>query len=473
MKKYNNEKLLLPVSIVGLSVLADNTDALFKEKEKQIGLGESDLAIFHGKGRIVLDFGCEIKGGIRIIVRDGCAAGVKIRLGESITECLSELGEKNSTNDGSVRDMTVTLPSLSDNVYFNSGFRYLCIDFLGDEEVKIKNIYAVSKFYDRKSGYSYCGNDKEVEKIFSVAKRTIDLCIDEDYIWDGVKRDRLVWIGDLYPEMIAATTLYGRVEQIENSLEFVKNQTPLPGWMNDIQTYSLWWVITLAEYFKRTGCKAFAKKQLSYVGGIVKMIAEHVSEDGKLDFDGYFIDWQTGKCEDEIYGGYALHILALKAAEELFSAFGLSTEFCDDVLTRIRNVKIPDCTKKQIIGLKYWATGEISEREKNTLVEGGAKGFSTFMSWVILKAIAETVSVKTARDIMVEYYSAMLDMGATTFWEDFDTEWLENAVPLNKIPTGSEKGVHGDYGKYCYVGHRHSLCHGWSTGIIDVIKNYF
>ncbi|MFM1944979.1 MAG: hypothetical protein RI897_3961, partial [Verrucomicrobiota bacterium] len=27
-----------------------------------------------------------------------------------------------------------------------------------------------------------------------------------------------------------------------------------------------------------------------------------------------------------------------------------------------------------------------------------------------------------------------------------------------------EKDVHGDYGEHCYVGFRHSLCHGWASG---------
>src|SRR5690606_6196616 len=26
------------------------------------------------------------------------------------------------------------------------------------------------------------------------------------------------------------------------------------------------------------------------------------------------------------------------------------------------------------------------------------------------------------------------------------------------------KDVHGDYGDHCYVGYRHSLCHGWASG---------
>ena len=75
----------------------------------------------------------------------------------------------------------------------------------------------------------------------------MDLCAGCGYVWDGVKRDRLVWIGDIHPEMLALTTLYGRVSAIERSLDFARKQTPLPGWMNRYPMYSMWWIIILAD----------------------------------------------------------------------------------------------------------------------------------------------------------------------------------------------------------------------------------
>jgi hypothetical protein len=31
------------------------------------------------------------------------------------------------------------------------------------------------------------------------------------------------------------------------------------------------------------------------------------------------------------------------------------------------------------------------------------------------------------------------------------------------VPEG-KKDLHGDFGAHCYVGFRHSLCHGWAAG---------
>ena len=63
----------------------------------------------------------------------------------------------------------------------------------------------------------------------------------------------------------------------------------------------------------------------------------------------------------------------------------------------------------------------------------------------------------------------MLDRGATSFWEDFNVEWLEGSGRIDELPKDGEKDLHGDFGNYCYKGFRHSLCHGWASGILPFV----
>lgn len=70
---------------------------------------------------------------------------------------------------------------------------------------------------------------------------------------------------------------------------------------------------------------------------------------------------------------------------------------------------------------------------------------------------------------MKEYYGGMLDKGATSFWEDFDVSWIAESGRIDELPKEGQKDIHGDYGKYCYTGFRHSLCHGWSCGAIEFL----
>ena len=58
----------------------------------------------------------------------------------------------------------------------------------------------------------------------------------------------------------------------------------------------------------------------------------------------------------------------------------------------------------------------------------------------------------------------MLDYGATTFWEDFDLDWTNNAARIDELTPPGKKDLHSNFGACFYVGHRHSLCQGWASG---------
>ena len=92
----------------------------------QIGLNESNLTMISAGGYLILDFGKEISGGVRILTYKAKTVPVRIRFGESLTECCAELGGKqNATNDHALRDFETLLPKFSDMTFSESGFRFL------------------------------------------------------------------------------------------------------------------------------------------------------------------------------------------------------------------------------------------------------------------------------------------------------------------------------------------------------------
>ena len=461
--KYN-----LPVKIFA-SEKVTNAETLLKRKGLQIGLNEQEYAEMSEGGYIILDFGVETRGGVRILTFTGAdESTVRIRFGESVAECCADIGEKNATNDHSPRDFETIIPRYSDLTMGGTGFRFIRIDLLKGKS-QFKNIYAASEILVKKPIYTYAGEDKEIAEIFKVAKRTVDLCSYGNKVWDGIKRDRLIWIGDMHPESLALATLYGRIGCVENSLDFVKKESPLPCWMNNFPSYSMWWVIILADYYKNTGCDDYLKKQASYLDGLVKLMNEHVDEAGEMHYPDYFADWPTYKTDAAPGGVRAINIMAAKKAAEMLSVLGMDTSAAEELYEKLMKKEIVTCGKKQIIGLKHYATGILTDDEKAALVEGGARGMSTFMSYYILSAIASFDKEK-AIEIMKEYYGAMLSRGATSFWEDFNMDWLEGSGRIDELPSPDEKDIHGDYGAFCYEGFRHSLCHGWSAGVIPFIK---
>lgn len=441
--------------------------ALLEKQTLQIGLAERKTTTFAAGDSVILDFGEELSGGIRILTFSGSNVPLRIRFGESLTEACSELGgAQNGTNDHSLRDFTVHLQNYSDMTFGQTGFRFAQLDF--GAATQIKCVVAAAQVSRRRAKYVYEGADERLRQIYDAAKRTVDLCVSGGYVWDGVKRDRLVWIGDMAPEVMALTTLYGRMPVIERSLDFVKDQTPLPGWMNGFPMYSMWWIIALQIYYEQTGAESYIRKQIPYLIELLEQMDGCVAEDGELGYPSYFVDWPTSGHPEERDGARAINIMAVRAATELLRTFGEATDLAEKLLAKLLKKEIEARGNKKVLALKHFATG-LSREEQETLVSGGAKGMSTFMSYYILKAVA-AFDRGAAIAMMKEYYGAMLDKGATTFWEDFDMDWVPGSGRIDAFPKDGEKDIHGDYGAHCYIGFRHSLCHGWSAGVIAFMK---
>lgn len=66
----------------------------------------------------------------------------------------------------------------------------------------------------------------------------------------------------------------------------------------------------------------------------------------------------------------------------------------------------------------------------------------------------------------------MIALGATTFWEDFNIDWVPEAAPIDNLVPEGKKDIHGDFGAHCYKGFRHSLCHGWASAPTYWLSKY-
>ena len=456
-----------------------------KEKTLQIGLSEREICTIQGKASIILDFGKEQSGGARILTSwvEG-KKDVRLRFGESVSETCAELkdGEAGygATNDHSIRDFCVPLQKFSDMTFGQTGFRFLRIDTLSDDTLlRLKSVVAAVDTDTREEVGSFECDDALVNDIWNTAAYTLRLCLQNGFIWDGVKRDRLVWIGDLYPEALAAHYLFGEIPETLNCLDYSMDQAPLPNPINNMPTYSLWWILCLHESYRVSDDKKKFEPYIPYAKGIVEqIISPSVSENGEVSYSFNYIDWpscyqdgetDTEKKNVERYAGVAyLTKVTLLAAKELFEEYGVDCQLCDQLLGYIDKKSYEIGIYKQIAALGVWA-GDKKPSMKETLLKGGAQGLSTFQSYPILTAIASLGGQDEALSIMKEYYGGMLSVGATTFWEDFDLDWLEGSGRLDEMPKEGVKDIHGDYGKFCYASFRHSFCHGWSAGVIPYL----
>lgn len=461
-----NTEYLLPVKIHLIDGCAENTESLLKSKTRQIGLGENDVATIRGKARIVFDFGKEIQGGVRLLthyIENG--SPVRIRFGESFTESLAPLGVKNATNDHSLRDFSVSLPQLSDGCYGQTGFRFVCLEF-GGGTYRLKNVYAKSVTEKREIAGSFRCSDERLNEIYSVAQRTLLLCLQGGMIWDGIKRDRLVWIGDLHPETLGVLYTTADAENVANCIDFGAEETPPTDWMNGHTAYSFWWILALYDYHRFTGDNAKVGLYIDYLAKLIGNTNKLVSENGETDFPNYFLDWPTSGTADAVIGCNALLKIAAEKGGELLRFFGKDDFAAREIVRKLASANNAEPVAKQAVAMNYLAGNEDKNAAAEKLAAGGAKGLSTFMSYYVLTAAKQCCGAETAVKMLKDYYGGMLDKGATSFWEDFDVEWIKDSGRIDDLPKDGQKDIHGDYGKFCYTGFRHSLCHGWSCGPI-------
>ncbi len=475
------KEYLKPVRVVEKSDSVVNERALFVNQSKQVFLKEKEYMTVHGKGYIILDFGKEMHGGVRLLsyYLEGqkTLLRARLRFGESIGECCAELGEKNATCDHSVRDMPIFIPDLSDQEWGRTGFRFVRIDFLDeDKEYRLVNIYAFATYRNLKYVGDFHCDDELVNKIYDIARYTIFVNMQEN-LWEGIKRDRLVWVGDMQPEVLAITDIFGADECVEDALESSIVKNPLPTWFGNIPTYSFWLIQILYDYYVKVKNTEFVKKYAYYIDGVLEQLDQCVTEEGDIDYsltdidarNGYFLDWPTNGTADAKAGNRFMYIYVLRNLKAFYKELGWKENpLCDKLLNRLQKVT-ETVTAKQIVAFGYLAGQLSAEEAAEKLTKGGAKGLSTFMSYFILRAIAESKDVRSAVEIMKEYYGGMYQRGATTFWEDFDIEWLEDSGRIDERTPEGKKDLHGDYGKYCYKGFRHSLCHGWSCGPVQFL----
>lgn len=463
-----------------------NTRSILKQGTGQADLNTGTYLRLIGddtnKGGIILDFGKEIQGGLEIITsinNKNPAGKVRIRFGESVAEAMSDIGgEGGATNDHAMRDFIVTLPWLGRLTVGDSGFRFARIDVIDpDMEIEIKEISAVFAYRDIPYLGSFRCNDERLNRIWLTGAYTVHLNM-QDYLWDAIKRDRLVWVGDLHPEVMTINTVFGYNDVVPKSLDLARDITPLPAWMNGISSYSMWWIIIHRDWYLYQGNLEYLKEQQEYMSRLLKLLSEKIDKDGKEILDGNrFLDWPSSENPETIHAGLqSMMVMTFEAGEELSRILNdkENEKLCQSTLKKLRKYIPDDITSSKQASSLLGLSGLIAPEKANdeVLAQNGVHGMSTFYGYYMLNARAKAGDYKGALDNIREYWGAMLDLGATTFWEDFDINWMKNAARIDEVVPEGKIDVHASYGGYCYKGYRHSFCHGWASGPTTWLSRY-
>ncbi len=475
--------IVMPTRLMWTSAGVSRGEKLLKATDTQpLLVVEGEFALLDTRGgkqaALLLDFGCEFAGGVQIVSRTG-GVHMHIRFGESAAEAMTPLGEKGSTNDHAVRDMQVLLPWNGTQRFGQTGFRFVYIELTEPETlIDIVAVQGVVTYRDLPYLGSFVCSDKLLGDIYDTCAYTAHVCMQE-LLWDGIKRDRVVWIGDMHPELLAIQAVFGHVPMLEDCLRITAERYPHPAWPNNMATYGLWYLMILWDMYLHSGNDALVQELAYYWQPLLRRFTDIVHEDGGpvLAEDdllrGFFLDWPTKDTPQAEAAINALMSRTMAVGADLCGLIGDSA-----LAARCRAKKaVLDANhltcydKKQVVAHMYLAGQLPADETARLLTDGCGKGMSTFMSNYILTAAARTAGVADALAMLRQYYGGMLAAGATTFWEDFDLDWLRKGARIDELPAPGAYDIHGDNGRYCYTGLRHSLCHGWSAGPAAFLAN--
>ncbi|RZJ76609.1 MAG: alpha-L-rhamnosidase [Flavobacterium sp.] len=465
--------------------LITNIDHLLKLGNGQADLSQNDLSVMRSsklkRSAILLDFGKEIHGGISIVTdqnKGGKPIRVRIRFGESVSEAMSDITVANgATNDHAMRDMIVAIPWLGKLEIGDSGFRFARIDLVDDDvELKLKEVSAVLVIRDIPYQGSFKSSDTLLNNIWMTGAYTVHLNM-QNYLWDGIKRDRLVWIGDMHPEVSTISTVFGQQDVVQKSLDQARDITPYPQYMAGMVSYSMWWVIIQHDWYMHWGNLNYLKEQKQYLSKLLVQLSSKIDENNQETLDGgnRFIDWPTSPNKPAIHAGLqALLIITLEDGIRLSETLGdnATAEICKKAVSKLKK-HIPDVNGSKQAAALMSISGLMPPKEAAQVISlDGVHNFSTYYGYYLLQAKAKAGDYSGAIDAIKNFWGPMLSLGATTFWEDFNIDWIPGASRIDELVPAGKKDIHAENGDYCYKGFRHSLAHGWAAGPTPWLTEY-
>jgi len=476
---------LLPQKVVLTRGNVVNSHFLLDDNPVQAALERGNICVLENrdgeKAAILLDFGRELHGNLSLtsayIRSENHRVRVTIRFGESVMEALTPLGEKNTTNDHAVRDHVYDIGQLSTTQTNDSGFRFALIQLEDSHAIlELQGIHMGFLFRDIPYLGTFRCSDKLLEDIFLTAAYTVHLNM-QNYLWDGIKRDRLAWQGDMHTEVLTIAHVFGANGVVPKTLDFLKSRTEPGHWINGYSSYSLWWIMVQADWYRYTGDFGYLASQKEFLLEQTRMALGCVAENGEERLTEHrFLDWPNLANREATHAGLqGLMRLALLDAAWLLDILGerKQADCCAAMAERMK-AHVPDCRKSKQAGAFQALAGleDAGKIHKEVLAPGGASGYSTFLGYYILAAKAMAGDYAGALDDLRQYWGGMLKMGATSFWEDFDIAWMDNAGRIDEVVPEGKKDIHGDFGSHCYQNFRHSLCHGWSSGPVPFLMRH-
>lgn len=417
-------------------------------------------------GGVLYDYGKELFGPVTI---ENAESDDEIILiyGESRPEALSyEYAVNRETLKGSYDPKRPT-----------RAYRYIYVKSKKGNPVSIKAEYEYFPLEDR-AGFS-C-DDEMISRIWDVCAYTFHLNSREGF-FDGIKRDRWIWGGDAYQSFMVDWYLYFDKDIVQRTLISLFGKLPCEVHINTINDYSAYMIIAMQDYYMATGDAGFIRTMWPNIKALYEFIVSRLDENGYVvqrGGDWIFVDWSKMEFGDKML---CEQILLWKAHLVMGELAALCNQ--EDVYTEKASVL------KEMIDRDFWNEEKkayvdtvynddknhvsrqpnifavlydfVDENRAKEILEHVLKNdevapiTTPYFKLFELMAFGKLGDMEEAQKYIRSYWGGMVDLGATTIWEQFDpTEQGDEHYAM----------YGGPYGR--------SLCHAWGSGPILIFGKY-
>lgn len=440
-----------------LSVKADKPEAISRsDPGKRITVsGDCDLMFDFGQVNAGwLEFDCE-------------------SLPADVTCSISEFNEPARFNAGSEHPDKTAAPvrygdtyRLELNKQLYEGVRYAWIHLKGvSGKIVLKNVRLVCQTKPVNYEGSFACNDTTLNRVWYTAAYTVRLNLLKDYFGAILmeRSDRHSWTGDAHTSQAAALVAFGNYDFVRKNLLYTSEQ------YNGIESYSLYWVQSLIDYFTYTGDTATALALTDNACGKLDRAYGFFDHLPSLSFYGW---------DERLGGGFEQPNLpetqlAYRAlAIQTWRRFACMMEACgrQELAERYRRYAeektgrlrcLPEWYREyDIFALSDAVNAGVVRPEEEEAIWQTAfadriqrVSYSPFNQYFVLNAMARMNRYAEALNTIDDCWGGQLRYGATTFFEVFRPSWNLCKRAQNDAPVNNQCG---------YT----SFTHPWSSGVL-------
>lgn len=355
-------------------------------------------------------------------------------------------------------------------------FRYIYIT-----GTKPKELYCELEYQNLGYTSTFKCNNESVNKIYDMCAYTLQLNMRE-VLTEAVKRDRWLWGGDAYQAFKFIKYYCADSDTVRRSLIGLRGKEPFCEHINTITDYTLFWVIGLLEYYENYGDVNFIAALYEKAVSLMDFCKGREDENEfivKKYADWIFIDWSPIEKTGAVCAEQMLYIAANRAMGKLSEILGKDGLQYNNKAARLtEKVNLYFWNEEKGAYIDSFVTGNnnvtrhanifsllynIATKEQcNAIIENVLKNNSIpkittpYFEGYELDVMGKIGDIDYIYDMITSYWKGMLDLGATTVWEEY-----------NPNLSGVEHyAMYGD--KY-----QKSLCHAWGASPIYLIGKYF